>query len=228
MVADGPQTPARRRIWSCAECSVAVRNADGDLIPEPSGWEEGLCITCQRKAADREGGSKAVLVFELRRNTPLKKAARRSGTTMASARGVRAAMVRNGEVPELRKRKQKEKRDRRTSSHRENAERALRADPTRPNIVVAKETGASPNVVKRARARLGLPGPTSILAKDAEALRALGGPTTITDFAGRIGVSRARAGKRLKALHLAGLATLEVRPGHNGRAQAKVYSTTSA
>jgi hypothetical protein len=213
---------------------VVVRLESGDLLDRPPGWtEDGLCIACQRKAADKESGSEGVLRFELQRGTPLMKAAKRAHMTTAASRAIRQHMVRRGEVDPQRKeasrngstphKPRKKKEGNGTwSPHRDEIERVLRADHTRQDLDVAKEFGVTERTVRRARGRLGLPDEPTHLERDAELLRQLGPSATAEAFAARIGVQLAGARRRLRHLRDAGLAEVEVL--QDGQGRRKLYT----
>ena len=223
-------TERRRRRWTCSGCAVEVRNESGEPINRPAGWDaDDRCVACQRKAADKEDGSEGVLRFELLRGTPLKKAAKQAHVTMAVARSLRAAMVRRGEIEPLRKDLNGNGGAPRRkvgvfSPHKEEIERALRENPTREDGEIAKEVGVTLRTVMRARQRLGLPPPPTQVERDAKALREIGGPTTTARFGALVGVQRAHAGRRLRALVAEGLATVEV--VSEGRTNSKLYRAT--
>jgi hypothetical protein len=214
---------------------------DDGLLPEPAGWKENVCVACQRENADKEGGNEGLLRFELQRGTPLKKAAKLAYVTMAVARGVHAGMVHRGEVEDPQRKeasrngstphepRNRQKTEHGTwSPHREEIERALRADHKRPDAEVAQDFGVTQRTVVRARERLGLPSEPTRLERDAELLRQLGPSATAEAFAERIGTQVAGARSRLRKLAAAGLATVEVGRDGRGARQRHTARTPSA
>ena len=78
-------TERRRRLWTCASCSVAVRREVAGCSRAPR-WRGNRCVACQRKAASKEDGQEGLLRFELLRGTSLMKAAKQAHVTVPGAR----------------------------------------------------------------------------------------------------------------------------------------------
>ena len=233
--------------WVCSGCDVLVRNTAG-VIPTPKGWVQSetgmLCVHCQREAArngaGEDSGSKAVLRHELLRGTPLAKAAGLAAVSEQSARAVRTAMVRRGEIDPTAIRSEPKAHVTRTAAprirssapglspekaqRREAIEAALRENPDEHNEEIAARVGSSSSTVQRRRRALGIPPatprkngrrPAGFTAQDAATLRK-SGPVSIEQFSKVIDRTYATARCRLTALVDRGLATVEGTPTRSG------------
>ena len=208
---------------------MTVRREDGGLLDEPRGWKEDRCVVCQRRAASKAEGNEGVLRFELRRGAPFMKAVARARMSVAAARGVRAGMIRRGEIASPNKGGDPNWTIGENATVAKDVERAIREDPAATAEVLAERTGASVGTVNRVRRAIGLNRDSREVRREntrRQDLEVLEGLTsrraTASEFARAVGRSRAAARKRLNALVDAGLATMEI--VREGKGKSKRYT----
>jgi hypothetical protein len=157
-----------RREWVCEGCPTGTRarNACGDPIPEPEGWEGGRCWDCAREAAhiERAQAEEDVIVERVAAIDRL--LTEDPGRTNKEIEGLVSGDVTSGEITERRnhlglpsagnfRRKSLDY----LSPESQRIRDRLESGPLAVDTEVAAETGTSVQSVRKVRRMLGLEQP---------------------------------------------------------------------